>query len=292
MIQRYFSLVTFSHTIFAMPFAMVGLFLGFRDTGQIEISVVLLVIACMVFARNAAMAFNRYADRRIDERNARTAIRDIPAGRISARSALLFVVINALLFVAATWFINPLCFYLSPVALAVVLGYSYTKRFTAFCHLVLGLGLSLAPVGAYLAATGFFALPVILYGLLVLLWVSGFDIIYSLQDVDFDKNQRLHSIPVALGRSDALRLSALMHSGVVVLLFMAGYFAELHWVHWIGVAVFTAMLIWQHSLVSVNDLSSVNRAFFTTNGIASLVFGTAVLTDILLYEHAFLKVQW
>ena len=165
----------------------------------------------MVFARNSAMAFNRYLDREIDAKNPRTKVRDIPAGRITPAAALTFTLINCASFIITTWFINALCFYLSPIALLVVLGYSATKRFTALCHLVLGLGLSLAPIGAYLVVTGAFAMLPIFFSLSVLCWVSGFDIIYALQDEDFDRNENLHSIPAYLGKLNALRLSTLLH---------------------------------------------------------------------------------
>src|SRR6202165_791468 len=179
--KKYLSLVTFTHTIFAMPFAFIGFFLAVTTTNaHFEWTKLVIMVLCMVFARNSAMAFNRYLDRDVDAKNPRTKQRDIPSGRISPASALTFTIINCLLFIATTWFINPLCFYLSPVALLVVLGYSATKRFTALCHLVLGLGLSLAPIGAYLAVTGHFALLPILFSLTVIFWVSGFDIIYAL----------------------------------------------------------------------------------------------------------------
>nr|MBC7613163.1 UbiA family prenyltransferase [Pseudopedobacter sp.] len=203
--KKYLSLVTFSHTIFAMPFAFIGFFLAINTTSASFSWLKLgLMILCMVFARNAAMAFNRYLDRDIDAKNPRTKQRDIPAGRITAKNALLFTIINCFLFIGATWFINLLCFFLSPIALIVVLGYSITKRFTALCHLVLGLGLSLAPIGAYLVVTGEFALLPILFSLAVLCWVSGFDIIYALQDEDFDRVENLHSIPSYLGKKNAL----------------------------------------------------------------------------------------
>ncbi|MGF1924948.1 MAG: UbiA family prenyltransferase, partial [Bacteroidia bacterium] len=175
--KKYFSLVLFAHSIFAMPFAMIGFFLGVTTTeNPFNWYLLAAVILCMVFARNAAMAFNRYLDRNIDAKNPRTVMRDIPAGKVSANEALLFVTVNYLLFMATTAFINPLCLYLSPVALFVVLFYSYTKRFTALCHLVLGLGLSLAPIGAYIAVTGYFNIVPIFYSFAALFWVSGFDI--------------------------------------------------------------------------------------------------------------------
>jgi 4-hydroxybenzoate polyprenyltransferase len=286
-IGNYLSLIKFSHTIFALPFALVGFTLGTLATGHFEWHILLLVILCMVFARSAAMAFNRYLDRDIDRENPRTAVREIPAGIISATAALRFVILNSLLFIATTWFINSLCFFLSPVALLVILGYSYTKRFTAWCHFVLGLGLALAPVGAYLAVTGAFAWLPVLYGLVVLCWVAGFDIIYALQDVEFDQSHALSSMPVRLGRAGALRLSNAIHLLSGIILLGASYwqweaFAVFSWLQWLAAAIFLALLIYQHTIVRADDLSRVNLAFFTTNGLASLVFGLLVITDAFL----------
>ncbi|OYX93609.1 MAG: hypothetical protein B7Y76_11570 [Sphingobacteriia bacterium 35-40-5] len=191
--NKYFSLVLFAHTVFAMPFAIIGFFLAVTTTThEFNWLKLFLMLLCMVFARNAAMAFNRYLDRDIDAQNPRTAIRDIPSGRISSNEALIFTIANSLLFILTTLLINKLCFYLSPVALAVVLGYSYTKRFTPLCHLILGLGLALAPIGAYLVVAGEFAMLPIYFSLAVLCWVSGFDIIYALQDEEFDRQNNLN----------------------------------------------------------------------------------------------------
>lgn len=284
--KHYLSLVKFSHTVFALPFALLGFFLGTLHIGQgLSFRLLALVVLCMVFARSAAMAFNRYLDRDIDGQNQRTVQREIPAGIISPRAALLFVIANSLLFWATTWFINPLCFALAPVALAVVLGYSYTKRFTFLCHFVLGLGLSLAPIGAYLAVTGSFQFLPLLYSAMVLCWVSGFDIIYALQDEDFDRSRSLNSVPVRLGRVRALRLAALLHLLCAALAISAGMWlassgAPFFWLHWAGVAAFASLLYYQHSLVSPNDLSRVDMAFFTTNGVASIVFCSLVVLDV------------
>ena len=234
----------------------------------------------MVFARSAAMAFNRYIDRKIDEQNVRTAIREIPAGAVKPQSALLFVIVNCLLFIATTFFINPICFYLSPVALAVVLGYSLTKRFTALCHVILGVGLSLAPIGAYLAVTGKFDWLPLFFSFAVLFWVSGFDIIYALQDEDFDKSKNLKSIPVWLGKKRALLLSGIFHVISASFIIYAGFYAQFNSWYWIGAFVFSGLLIYQHTLVKPDDLSKVNLAFFTTNGIASAVFAVFVLMDL------------
>jgi 4-hydroxybenzoate polyprenyltransferase len=288
-----------------MPFALIGFFFGIvslskvpnvyynlisNNSNQDKIYlffkynwyVFFVVILCMVFARSAAMAFNRWLDKNFDAKNPRTAIREIPAGVINANNALFFVVANCLLFIASCYFINKICFYLSPVALFVVLFYSYTKRFTALCHLVLGIGLSLAPIGAYLAVTGQFALLPILFSFTVLFWVSGFDIIYALQDEEFDKNNQLHSIPAALGKSKALQVSNLLHVLSAACVIIAGVYGGFGYWYWIGVALFCGLLIYQHTLVKPTNLSKVNMAFFTTNGIASVVFAIFVILDLFL----------
>lgn len=297
-VKKYLSLVKFSHTIFAMPFALIGFFMGLDNYGaeipgwhtpffnQTQLTtfgkLFLLVIGCMVFARSAAMAFNRYLDRSFDAKNPRTAIREIPAGILHANSVLIFTIVNCLLFIACTYFINRICFYLSPVALGIVLGYSYTKRFTPLCHLVLGLGLSLAPIGAYLAVTGEFELLPILFSFAVIFWVSGFDIIYSLQDEEFDKSQQLYSMPAWLGKAKSLRISELLHGLSATSVIIAGWFGGFGWLYWIGVAIFSGMLIYQHSIVKPNDLRKVNLAFMTANGIASVVFAVFVIADLFI----------
>jgi 4-hydroxybenzoate polyprenyltransferase len=278
--KKYLSLVTFSHTIFAMPFAFIGFFLAVTTTNhKFEWQKLLMMVLCMVLARNSAMAFNRYLDRNIDAKNPRTKLRDIPAGRISPTAALTFTLANCALFILVTWFINPLCFYLSPVALIVVLGYSATKRFTALCHMVLGLGLSLAPIGAYLVVTGAFAPTPLFFSLSVLCWVSGFDVIYALQDEDFDRNENLHSIPAWLGKVNALRLSTVLHVFSAIFIMMPVFYTHVGLLYYIGILFFCSMLIYQHMLVKPNDLSRVNIAFMTTNGIASVVFAAFFLLD-------------
>jgi len=283
--KNYLSLIKFAHTVFALPFALVGYFLGIHALDHsIDLRLLGLVVLCMVFARSAAMAFNRYADMRIDAENVRTKLRELPSGVISAQSALFFVLICALLFVATTYFINTLCFLLSPVALAVILGYSYTKRFTALSHFVLGLGLALAPVGAYLAVTAEFDLVPCLLGAVVLFWVGGFDIIYALQDVNFDKARHLHSAPVWLGPAGALRLSTISHLLCALILasmvaIVRHTFPQTGWILYVGCIVFLAMLWYQHRLVKPADLSRVNMAFFTTNGLASVFFGITFILD-------------
>ncbi|WP_222537656.1 UbiA-like polyprenyltransferase [Pedobacter polysacchareus] len=283
--KKYFSLVLFAHSVFALPFAMIGFFLGVTTTtSPFKWTLLVMVLLCMVFARNAAMAFNRYLDRNIDAKNPRTQMRDIPAGRVSANEALIFVIVNCILFMVTTIFINPLCFYLSPVALFVVLFYSYTKRFTALCHLVLGLGLALAPIGAYIAVTGQFAVIPVLYSFAVLFWVSGFDIIYALQDEGFDRDEKLHSIPAALGIKNALKLSEVLHvfSALCVIVPIILAPDNFSWFYYLGVAFFCSMLIYQHLLVKPNDISKVDKAFMTTNGFASVIFAACFLLDTLM----------
>lgn len=308
--KNYLSLVKFSHTIFAMPFALIGFALGLMQKkygrwnmdGQWNLNKTvgwgydkkisdpwyytgkfLLVILCMIFARSAAMAFNRYLDRQFDAKNPRTAIREIPKGVISANSALMFTIVCCVLFVICCYLLNTAVLMLSPIALFVILFYSYTKRFTALCHLVLGLGLSLAPLGAYLAVTGRFDLLPILFALAVLFWVSGFDIIYALQDVEFDQSQQLHSIPAAVGKKKALRISELLHVFSATCVIIAGFYGHFGWLYWTGVAVFCGMLIYQHSIVKYDDLRRVNIAFMTANGIASVVFAVFVIADLIIH---------
>lgn len=307
-IKNYLSLIKFSHTIFALPFALIGFVLGFirwNDfTGYFSQSHItteaklhdlylfpqsnqelllrfFCVLICMVSARSAAMAFNRYLDRHFDARNPRTAIREIPAGIIRASGVLYFTILSSIIFIVATWFINPLCFWLSPVALFVVLFYSYTKRFTALCHIVLGVGLSLAPIGAFLAVTGRFEWLPLFFSFAVIGWVSGFDIIYALQDEQFDKANHLYSIPAWLGINKGLKVSELLHLISFVFIMVAGLYGKMGLLYWIGAAVFGGMLVYQHRLVKPGDLSRVNLAFMTTNGIASVVFAIFVIADLL-----------
>ena len=284
--NKYLSLVKFSHTIFALPFALLGFFLGIQgDDHVFTWRIFIGVLLCMVFVRSAAMAFNRYIDRDIDSINPRTVSREIPAGVISAQSALFFTILNVVLFIITCYFINTLCFFLSPIAVLITLGYSYTKRFTYLCHVILGMGLALAPVGAYVAVTGMFSLVPILYGFAVLFWVAGFDIIYALQDDDFDRNHNLHSIPADLGRDKGLMLSSAFHVISALLIIANAYLLfessdTFYILVWVAALIFVGSLYYQHRLVSTTDLSKVNQAFFLTNGIASLVFGAIMIVEM------------
>lgn len=282
-VKKYFSLIKFSHTVFALPFAIIGFCLAiYSGKAVFSWEKLVLVLGCMVFARSAAMAFNRYIDRAFDAKNPRTAIREIPAGQISPMAAAIFTLISAALFMACAFLINRLCFYLSPVALIVILGYSFTKRFTPLCHLILGLGLSLAPIGAYLALTEQFDILPILFSVVVFFWVGGFDIIFALQDEEFDRSEGLKSIPVLMGKAKALRLSEFMHLIAGAIVISAFFYGAFSWLYIVGAIIFIGFLIYQHLIVKPNDLSRVNLAFGTSNGIASVVFGLFVCLDIFL----------
>lgn len=284
MIRKYLNLVTFSHTVFALPFAMVGYALGVRDSG-FELMDLFGVVLCMVLARSAAMAFNRLVDRRYDAQNPRTAQREIPAGKISVRQAATLVVVCAVGFVAVAASFNPLAGWLSPVALAVVLGYSFTKRFTALCHLILGIGISIAPTAAYIATTGHFALLPVMISVMVMLWISGFDIIFALQDAEFDNHAGLHSIPARIGIKRALYVSSALHALTFAVTLMVGwmlvmqYDAQL-WLVISGTTCYGLMLLYQHMILKPNDLSRLGRAFGTTNGLASIIYAIFVILSV------------
>ncbi len=282
-LSRYASLVKFSHTVFALPFAMVGYVYALTSTqARFEWELLAEVVVCMVLARNAAMGFNRWADRRFDAENPRTATRDIPAGRISARAAMVFVVVNAVGFMVVAGLINRLTLALAPVALAVILGYSYMKRFTALSHIVLGVALSIAPVGAYIAVTGALnEVPVVLAGV-VLTWVAGFDIFYSLQDADHDRLHGLHSIPARFSARVAVGISVALHvlslCGVVV----AGLWMGGGWLYWIGAGLFAAMLTVQHLIFGPSQTGRIARLFTFLNGASSIVYAVFAIADLLL----------
>ena len=282
-ISKYLSMVKFSHTIFAMPFALVGYTWALTSTSAVFDWVLLVqVVACMVLARNTAMGFNRWADRHIDAENPRTASREIPSGQISPRAALTFVIVNALLFVAVTATINPLTLCLSPVALLVVMGYSYCKRFTALAHIVLGLALGIAPVGAYIAVTGQFAAEPLVLSALVLTWVGGFDIIYAMQDAEFDRARGLHSIPARFSSWGALSISIALHVVSLGAVALFGVLCGFGLWYWIGAGLFGAVLVVEHLLVTPTQQKNIGIAFGTLNGIASLVFATFAILAMVL----------
>ena len=281
---RYANLVKLPHTLFALPFAMVGVVLA-SYVKDVTWATVLWVALAFSAARFAAMAFNRIVDRRLDALNPRTSAREIPAGAIRVTEAAVAVVIASAIFVASAAQLNALCLALAPLALAWVLGYSYTKRFTRWAHLVLGISLGIAPVGGYLAVTGawsdpWWMLPVLAAA--VMTWVAGFDVLYALQDVAFDRETGLHSIPAALGEARALSAARVLHAATVIALAAVGAAVDASWMYWLGVAVVAALLLYEHSLVSANDLSRLDAAFFTMNGIISVTFFGFVLAERLV----------
>ena len=284
MLLRHANLVRLPHTIFALPFALVGVVLA-SYVARITIGDVIWVVVAFTSARFAAMGFNRIADREIDARNPRTSSREIPSGTMSVREASVAVVIASLLFLAAAWRLNPLCLVLAPLALAWVFFYSYTKRFTRWSHLVLGVGLSIAPVGGYLAITGQWSNPwwmLIALAIAVATWVGGFDILYALQDVSFDRENGLYSVPSTFGEANALGISRVLHFMTVTALAMAGLGAGAGLLYFVGVLVAGALLLYEHSLVKPNDFSRLDAAFFTMNGVISIVFLGFVFTERLL----------
>ena len=282
-IGDYMGLVKFSHTIFAMPFALMAFVFALKTTeAQFSWILLLQVVGCMVFARNVAMGFNRWADHKIDGENPRTATREIPAGKISPKSAMTFVVINALLFIATSSSINLLTAVLSPVALIVVMFYSYCKRFTSLAHIVLGLSLGIAPSAAYIAVTGTLTVAPCLITLLVLTWCGGFDIIYALQDLDFDRQRGLHSIPVRFGVRGALYISIALHATSIATLILFALSCPQGWLLWTGVALFSLCIIVEHILVTPTKQRSIGIAFGTLNGIASLTLATFTILQLII----------
>ena len=283
-IGDYLRLVKFSHTIFAMPFALLSFTYAWMTAEHDAVLwvVLLQVVACMVFARNVAMGFNRWADRKIDAENPRTANREIPAGVISSRGAVVFIVINALLFIATTLTINPLCAWLSPVALFVVMFYSYCKRFTAMAHIVLGLSLGIAPVGAYIAVTGTTVAECWLLAAVVTTWCAGFDIIYALQDAEFDRKRGLHSIPSHFSATTSLVISALLHLVSVGLLVWFALSQPHTWLLYTGCALFAAILALEHYLVTPTKQRNIGIAFGTLNAMASMSLAVCLIANLLI----------
>ncbi len=264
-----FRMIKFEHTLFALPFAFMGML--FAAGGWPGWRLFLLVTLAMVFARSAAMAFNRLVDADVDGENPRTKERSLPAGRLSRGFVMVYVLVNSIAFLAVCGFINRLTLLLSPVALAVVLFYSYTKRFTSFSHFVLGLGLAIAPTGGWIAVTGHFDLSPLFLSAAVLFWVAGFDVLYSLQDVEFDRTKGLYSIPAKVGTGRSLLLARAFH--FLAFLLLAGFSIVIGAGHWfnIGVAVSALLLVYEHRLVSADDLSRLNAAFFTVNSFVSIL---------------------
>lgn len=282
-LRNYLHLVKFSHTFFALPFALIGYYLAIYPKDiPFNWQKLVFVLLGVVFATNSAMSFNRVTDRFLDKRNPRKSNREIPSGKIHPRNAFIFSMINALLFIVTSFFINKLTFYLSPLALLVVLGYTYTKRFTILCHFVLGIALSLAPIGAYIAVTGKWALIPFLVSIVVFLWVSGFDIIYSIRDREFDKEELLRSIPAVMGIKAARIISFTLHSIAILIVIKIGYLLEAGSYYWIGAISFIGLLAIQQLFVNTCSERRIEFAFVTLNGISSIVY--AVFTILSFYQ--------
>lgn len=279
-------MVKFEHTIFALPFALIGMLLAARGVvGGVQGRTVAFILLAMVGARSAAMAFNRLVDADFDAENPRTASRHLPAGLLNRAQVWLFFAVAIALFELASWQLNPLCLLLSPIALLAILGYSYTKRFTSLCHLFLGFGIGIAPIGAWIAVRGSLALVPLLLGAVVMLWIGEFDVIYALQDYDFDVNAPLHSLPKRIGKTNALRVSRLMHGLMLVLLLAIGLLSGLHLFYYVGLAIVSGLILYEQSLVKPDDLRRVNLAFFTLNGWVSVSLFIFVLLDIFMIRR-------
>jgi 4-hydroxybenzoate polyprenyltransferase len=274
-------MVKFSHTVFALPFALAAAALAARGHG-LPPERLLAIIVAMAGARTAAMGFNRIVDRRFDAQNPRTAARELPAGKVSLRAAWTLTLGSAALFVAAAAYLGTLCLALSPVALALLFGYSYTKRFTFLCHLFLGLAIASGPAGAWIAVRGDFGLPPALLMIAVATWIGGFDILYAIADTDFDRRTGLHSIPARFGVRGALYISVALHAVTCAALIGLAPAASLGLPYAAGVAIVAALLVWEHAIVTPRDLSRLNMAFFNLNGYVSVVFFIATLADVLL----------
>lgn len=276
-------MIRFSHTVFAFPFALMGATLASLVSGSApSAGQIFWICVAMVGARSAAMGLNRIIDARIDAGNPRTATRHIPAGKVSRQEAWLFVSISTGLMLWAAWMLNPLCFTLAPGALSLFVLYAYCKRFTSLAHVVLGLCLAGAPIGAWIALRGDLQWPVVALGLAVLFWVAGFDIFYALQDVDFDRQQGLHSIPARLGTARAILVGKIFHGVMVALLALLPLGVPLGWIYYFGLFVICCLIAYEHQLVKPDDLSKLDAAFFNMNGYISVTIFLFTLVDALL----------
>lgn len=273
-------MIKVEHTLFALPFAFTGMILA--ADGLPKISILFWIVIAVLGARSGAMGFNRLVDAAIDARNPRTAGRDIPSGRLTKKEAGTYTAISFVVYLFATYMLNPLCFYLSPFPLFVFILYSYTKRFTFLCHIVLGVALGLAPIGAWVAVQGSVNLPIILMGFAVLFWVSGFDIVYACQDIDFDKDEGLHSIPRFIGISNSLNLARVLHALAFLIFFMAKFMFGLGFIYLVGVLLSGFFMLYQHSILKPNDLSKLDMAFFNLNAYISLTIFLFTAADIFI----------
>lgn len=276
-------MIKFSHTVFAFPFALMGATLASLVSGSTpSLGQIFWICVAMVGARSAAMGLNRIIDARIDAGNPRTATRHIPAGKVSRREAWLFVGLSTVMMLWAAWMLNPLCFMLAPLALGMFVLYAYCKRFTSLAHVVLGICLAGAPIGAWIALRGDLQWPVAALGLAVLFWVAGFDIFYALQDVDFDRQQGLHSIPARLGTARAILVGKIFHGAMVALLALLPLGVPLGWIYYLGLFVVCCLIAYEHRLVKPDDLSKLDAAFFNMNGYISVTIFLFTLVDALV----------
>jgi 4-hydroxybenzoate polyprenyltransferase len=274
-------MVKFSHTVFALPFALAAVTLAARGHG-VTVAQIAAIVLAMVGARTTAMGFNRIIDRRIDAANPRTASRELPTGKVSLPAAASLTVASAALFLAAAAWLGPLCLQLAPIVLVLVLGYSFTKRFTWLCHLFLGLAIGSAPAAAWIAVRGRLEAPALWLSLAVATWIAGFDVLYALDDRNFDRKAGIHSIPARFGVLAALVLSAVLHAVSAAALLIAGHAAGLGWIYLAGMAVIIAMLVWEHAILRPSDLSRLNVAFFNLNGYVSVIYFAATIADVLI----------
>lgn len=287
-IRKFLELIKFSHTVFALPFALIATILALQKTHQLvnergTWTIFFWIVIAMAGARSGAMGFNRYIDRKWDAENPRTATRPSVTGEISVLQMVVMIVISFAVLVFAAWNLNLLAFWLSPVAIFLVCFYSYTKRFTSFSHFFLGLAIGSAPVAAWIAVTGAISPSSLIIGLSVLTWMAGFDILYALQDLDYDKSTTLHSIPVKIGIAKSLLVAKLLHILTVGLWIILTYMETLHWIFGIGIIFCSALLIWEHSLLKKDDLSKLDMAFFNMNAIISVTIFSTLTLDVILF---------
>jgi len=276
-------MIKFSHTVFAFPFALMGVVLASLESGAAPaLGQIWWICVAMVGARSGAMGLNRIIDARIDAENPRTAVRHIPAGKVSLAEAWAFVLVSFTVLLLAAWMLNPLCFYLAPVAIFFLVLYSFCKRFTSLAHLVLGICLAAAPIGAWIALRGDVGWPVVALGLAVLFWVAGFDIFYALQDLEFDRRKGLHSIPARLGSARAILVGKVFHGLMIALLAVIPLGVPLGWIYYLGLAVVSALIAYEHQLVKPGDLSKLDAAFFNMNGYISVTIFVFTLVDALV----------
>jgi 4-hydroxybenzoate polyprenyltransferase len=276
-------MIKFSHTVFAFPFALMGVVLASLESGAAPTSgQIWWICVAMVGARSGAMGLNRIIDARIDAENPRTAVRHIPAGKVSLAEAWAFVLVSFTVLLLAAWMLNPLCFYLAPVAIFFLVLYSFCKRFTSLAHLVLGICLAAAPIGAWIALRGDVGWPVVALGLAVLFWVAGFDIFYALQDLEFDRRKGLHSIPARMGSARAILVGKIFHGLMIALLAVIPLGVPLGWIYYLGLAVVSALIAYEHQLVKPGDLSKLDAAFFNMNGYISVTIFVFTLVDALV----------